>query len=83
MSTVTLIDGTQVDTASEAWRDECATRWKHVQTLLRLTGQGGLELRRNYLRNVAVAEGAEARRRLEVDFAEAWMRRQQPGSAVP
>ena len=76
MSTVNLIDGTPVDSGSAAWRDECLARWRHVQTLLGINGQGSLELRRTYLSSVAAAEGTEARRRLEVDFAEAWAKRQ-------
>ena len=80
-SSVTLINGTTVDSASEAWRDECLTRWKHVDTLLRLTGPGSLVLRRAYLDNVSKAEGAEARRRLEVEFADAWAKRNQAGGA--
>jgi beta-phosphoglucomutase-like phosphatase (HAD superfamily) len=75
MPDVTLIDGTVVDSASEAWRSECLQRHRHVQTMLRLQLQG----RRDYVATVGKQEGAEARRRLEAEFTAAWRQRQEAG----
>jgi hypothetical protein len=76
LTTVTLIDGTEVDSASEAWRMECLQRHKHVQALLALQGTGSRHLRQDYLRRVEANEGAEAKNRLVVAFSQAWEQRQ-------
>lgn len=72
MNLVKLIDGTEVSSSSEAWRLECLQRYKHVQSLLRLQGQGSRALRQEYLARVEATEGAEARRRLQEEFAAVW-----------
>lgn len=71
MSSVTLNDGTAVDTASNAWRDECLQRLRHVQAMRSLTLQG----RRDYLDQVERAEGQRARQRLAAAFLTDWERR--------
>ena len=71
-TTVRLIDGRQVDSSGPDWRAECRTRHKHVQALLALRGPGGRHLRQSYLYTVEVAEGEEARQRLQVAFSAAW-----------
>lgn len=60
-NTVTLIDGTPVDSSSEAWRLECLQRHRHVETMRRIDLQG----RRDYLAKVAHSECEEAAARLK------------------
>lgn len=52
MNTVTLIDGTAVDSASEDWRHECEA--PHV------AGLPTREARREYLDRVAAKRGSDA-----------------------
>lgn len=68
MPDVTLITGEVVDSTAPAWRQECLTRQRHVETLRRLQ----LEQRREYLRTVEAKEGGEARRRLEEAYLKDW-----------
>ena len=77
MTFVTLIDGTKVDSSGTAWQDECLTRHKHVQTLLGMRGQGSRAMRQSYLNTVEAVEGAEARRRIEAAFVDAWAKSQE------
>lgn len=72
MTTVTLIDGTEVDSASESWRLECAVRYQHVLNLRRLT----LQQRRDYIDTVERKHGAEAARRLREAYTKDWQCRQ-------
>jgi len=65
---VTLIDGSTVDSASEAWRQECLVRYRHVLNMRRL----GLHQRRDYLSNVERKEGSVACARLRDEFAIDW-----------
>lgn len=57
MNTVTLIDGRQVDSASEAWRHECEAR--HVARL------PDRQARRDYVERVTAKRGATAGRALQ------------------
>lgn len=70
---VTLLDGTEVDSASEAWRLECHHRGTHVD---RLMAMPRVWQRREYLAGIGNREGDEARRRLEAAFLLAWERRE-------
>lgn len=65
---VTLATGEVVDSADPAWRDECLTRHRHVQSMRSL----GLEGRRDYLARVKAAEGEIAAQRLREAFAKDW-----------
>lgn len=67
--TVILIDGREVSTDSEEWRQECLQRHRHVCTLLRLTTR---QERAQYLETVRQAEGEEAARRLKLKFLAEW-----------
>ncbi|MEY4635646.1 MAG: hypothetical protein RJA55_1444 [Acidobacteriota bacterium] len=71
MPTVTLIDGTEVDSASWSWAEECAQRHRHVLNMRRLD----VHARRDYLSNVDRREGEEAGRRLREAFAADWEER--------
>ena len=68
MPTVTLSDGTEVDSASWSWAEECAQRHRHVLNMRRLD----LHQRRDYLDNVDRKEGEESGRRLREAFAADW-----------
>jgi len=84
LNPVTLIDGAVVDSSGPAWRAECLTRYKQVQTLLSMRGQGSLAMRQGYLRTVEAVDGAQARLRLEAAFTAAWaaaLAQQQEGAA--
>lgn len=70
-ATVTLFDGTVVDSASEAWRAECEAR--HV---LRLPSRGR---RLDYLARVEKKRGAEARAALEALGLALWGAMRQAG----
>jgi hypothetical protein len=72
MPTVTLIDGTEVDSASEAWRLETFNRWKHVQAILAMRGESNLGKRAAYIEQIDFLEGAEAGRRLREAVKRAW-----------
>ena len=56
MPTVTLSDGTEVDSASWSWAEECAQRHRHVLNMRRLD----VHSRPDYLSNVDRREGEEA-----------------------
>lgn len=73
---VRLSNGDQVPSDSLAWREECARRWRHVQTLMSMTGHGMLIARRQYIADVGRAEGQEAARRLTEALGKAWAERQ-------
>ena len=70
--TVTLADGREVDSSSEAWRLECLARHNHVQTLLRMRGAHLRHARQQYIADVERAEGAESARRLRDALQAAW-----------
>jgi hypothetical protein len=57
MATVTLIDGRQVDSASEDWRHECEAR--HVARL------PSRDARRAYIERVTAKRGAQAGQALQ------------------
>lgn len=57
MSTVTLIDGSRVDSASEAWRHECEAR--HIARL------PTRQQRQDYIASVSQRRGAEASHALQ------------------
>lgn len=57
MPIVTLIDGRQVDSASEDWRHECEARY--------VAELPGLEARRAYLEKVTTKRGAAAGEQLK------------------
>jgi hypothetical protein len=67
--TVILIDGREVSTDSEEWREECLQRHRHVCTLMRLPTR---QERADYLEAVRQAEGEEAARRLRAKFLAQW-----------
>lgn len=67
-SLVTLATGEVVDSADPAWRDECAARFRHVQSMRSL----GLEGRRVYLESVGRKEGPLAEQRLREAYAKDW-----------
>jgi len=63
---VRLANGDVVPSDSLAWRDECAIRWRHVQTLRSI---GSMVERRAYVATVAHREGNEAGKRLTEAYA--------------
>lgn len=65
---VTLSCGEAVESTDPRWRDECAARQRHVQTLRAL----GLDARRTYLATVEQHEGALSAARLKEAFARDW-----------
>jgi len=73
---VQLANGDSVPSDSLAWRDECATRHRHVMTLLSMTGHGMIVAHRQYIADVGSAEGQEAARRLTEALGKAWAQRQ-------
>jgi hypothetical protein len=66
MPTVTLVDGSQVDSASEAWRHECEAA--HVLTL-------PFEARGAYLAAIEHKRGAEAANALRATITQLWKAR--------
>jgi hypothetical protein len=78
MNTVTLINGTQVATDSDAWREECLVRHRHVQNLRRLDRLGC----HDYLTRVRRAEGDVAGDRLQQAYADDWERRKAERNAL-
>lgn len=79
MSTVTLHDGRQVDSASEEWRRECLQRWeraavecnRHVNHLM-ATGSSGA--RRAYLEQLDASDKSMADR-VRAEFLKRWKAR--------
>lgn len=69
--TVTLATGEVVPSNSPQWRDECLARWQRVVSMRPMS----IFARRATLDEVAAKEGAEARRRLEVEFEKDWKAR--------
>ena len=69
--TVTLATGEVVPSNSPQWRDECFARWQRVVSMRLM----GIFARRATLDEVEAKEGAEARRRLEVEFEKDWKAR--------
>lgn len=67
MCTMTLIDGSKVDSYSEAWRHECEARTALNMPLLE---------RRAHLSRVESKRGMEQRRRLESTMHAIWLGRQ-------
>jgi len=72
MNTVRLIDGREVSSSSEEWRQECLERYLHVCNLMRL---GSRQERAQYLETVRITSGDEAERRLREAFLAEWQRR--------
>jgi hypothetical protein len=64
MSTVTLLDGRQVDSASEDWRHECEAR--------AIAARPTLAERRMYLDEVERRRGAAAAERLRETMKQLW-----------
>lgn len=71
MPSVTLIDGSEVDSASEAWRLECLARHRHCCNLGRLNRMQ----RNDYIDNLQRKEGNEAARRVRAEFVRQWEQR--------
>ena len=65
---VTLVDGRQVDSASDDWRFECAKRARQVSDMRLLA----VEHRRDYLAKVDRVDGEEAGKRLRAAFTAWW-----------
>mgnify|MGYP006347329143 CR=1 FL=1 len=63
---VRLANGDKVPSDSLAWRDECATRWRHVMTLRSISERVN---RQSYIAAVAHREGSEAGKRLTEAYA--------------
>lgn len=63
---VTLIDGTEVDSASEAWRMECEAR-----QVLRMPT---LTVRQEYLATIAKRRGEPASDQLKQKILQIWQR---------
>jgi hypothetical protein len=63
MPTVTLIDGSRVDSSSEAYRHECECR--------EIAGRS-LEARREYLAHVEHKRGADAAQRMRDTLTQLW-----------
>jgi len=68
---VTLANGEAVSTNSPEWRDECFVRLQRVVSMRPMS----IYARRATLAEVEAKEGAEARRRLEVEFEKDWKAR--------
>ena len=64
MSTARLIDGTEVDSSSEAWRHECEAR--------AIAALPSLEQRRHVLRGVEEARGKAAADALRETMRKLW-----------
>ena len=76
MSTVTLIDGREVDSASPEWRAETLARQqaddaRHIANLMRLM----LTQRRDYLENLLERHGPVTAQRVRDAFSAAWAAR--------
>jgi hypothetical protein len=69
VTTVTLIDGRTVSSASPEWRDECLQRHNHITAMGKLRGTFD---RREYIAAVARKEGSEAADRLKREFLRVW-----------
>ncbi len=70
-ATVTLSTGEVVPSTSPEWRDECFAGWQRVVSMRPMS----ICARRATLDEVAAKDGAEARRRLEVEFEKDWKAR--------
>lgn len=64
MTTVTLVDGRQVDSASEEWRHEAEAR--------AIAALPTLPERRAWLENIETQRGAEAAQRLRDTMGQIW-----------
>lgn len=73
MSTVTLIDGTEVDSADARWRDECMRVHRHVVTM-RTIGRDG---RNDYLAAIQRTDGAAWAKRVAEAYLRDWTERRQ------
>ena len=88
MSTVTLRDGRQVDSASEEWRAECLQRWeeakpecdRHVRELQGIRSTDG---RRAYLSELESRGQKSMADRVRVEFAKWWKAQQQARARNP
>jgi hypothetical protein len=73
MSTVRLIDGTETDSASEAWRHESEARW--------VTDRPTLDERRAYLHSVEKTRGITEANRLKTTMGLIWEARKHPAKS--
>lgn len=84
MTTVTLIDGREVDSASPEWRQQCLAEWeaaqptvdRHVATLLRFSGPGAREQRADYIATLTKRDGPSVADRVKAEFLKIWEKRQ-------
>lgn len=63
---VTLLTGEQVSTAHPAWRSECLARWDHI---VRMRAMRTRDQVLEHIAQYRIQRGAEAARRLKVDWA--------------
>lgn len=70
MTTVKLIDGTQVDSASEEWRHESEARW--------VAARPTLDERRAYLHSIEKSRGQAEADRLRNTMGLIWKAKQKP-----
>ena len=79
MTTVILIDGREVDSGSDEWRQECLQRQRHVDALVRLAGLSQREEWKAYVQAVRRNEGDVAAERVKQAFGKAWDALHPPG----
>ena len=73
MPTARLPDGTEVDTASKAWRDHCLREWQAKQPLVdrhvaQLKNRSPASARAEYIANVERTDGPSVAERVRVDY---------------
>lgn len=73
MPTARLPDGTEVDTASPAWREHCLREWQARQPTVdrhvaQLKNRSPASARAEYLANVERTDGPEIAQRVRVDY---------------
>lgn len=71
MTTATLIDGTEVDSADPRWRAECLDVHRHVYAMRSMS----IPMRRSHLHAIARDYGATMRERVAEAFAADWRER--------
>jgi len=72
MTTVTLLDGRQVDSYSREWLLETRARETEARMILKFAS---VEIRRAHLRKYGEQHGADARGKLEAVIKDLWARR--------
>lgn len=75
MTRVTLLDGSQADCASEAWRHECEARW--------LANRPTRAERAAYLEDIAKRRGAPAAEQLRSSVSAMWAHRKTAEPRTP